>query len=59
MDVWLEKLGEAERMRSGFYDFMAKGLMTHEELGAMLRRLEKPAPWLSGSWRCRGEGKNG
>jgi hypothetical protein len=39
--VWLEKLAEAEGMRSGFQDLAAKGLMTHEELGTKLERLEE------------------
>ena len=41
MDVWLEKLAEAEGMRSGFQDLAAKSLMTHEELETKLERLEE------------------
>jgi hypothetical protein len=40
MEAWLEKLAEAERMRDGYHEFAAKGLMTHEELGTKLERLE-------------------
>ena len=35
--LWHEKLQEAERMRGGYQDLAAKGLLTYEELG------EKPA----------------
>jgi hypothetical protein len=41
MEGWLEKLTEAKIMRSGFQDLAAKGLMTHEELGSKLKRLEE------------------
>jgi site-specific DNA recombinase len=41
MEVWLERLAEAEGMRSGFQDLAAKGLMTHDELGTKLERLEE------------------
>jgi hypothetical protein len=41
MEGWLEKLTEAKSMRSGFQDLAAKGLMTHEELGSKLKRLEE------------------
>jgi site-specific DNA recombinase len=41
MEAWLEKLAEAERMRSGYQELAAKGLMTHEELGTRLERLEE------------------
>lgn len=37
--VWLEKLAEVDRMRSGYQEMAAKGLMTFEELGAMLEEL--------------------
>jgi hypothetical protein len=40
MEAWLEKLAEAERVRDGYHEFAAKGLMTHEELGTKLERLE-------------------
>ena len=39
--MWLEKLDEAETMRSGFQDLAARGLMTHEELRSKLERLEE------------------
>ncbi len=38
--AWLEKLAEADRMRSGYQELAAKGLMTFEELGARLEELE-------------------
>jgi hypothetical protein len=41
MEGWLEKLTEAKSMRSGYQDLAAKGLMTHEELGSKLKRLEE------------------
>jgi site-specific DNA recombinase len=41
MEVWLEKLAEAEGMRSGYQDLTANCLMTHEELGSKLERLEE------------------
>jgi hypothetical protein len=41
MEVWLERLAETEGMRSSFQDLAAKGLMTHEELGLRLARLEE------------------
>ncbi len=37
--VWLEKLAEADRMRSGYQELAAKGLMSHEELGERLGQL--------------------
>ena len=39
--VWTEKLAEVERMRSGYQDLAAKGLMTFEELGEKLQDLEE------------------
>ena len=39
--VWLEKLAEADRIRSGYQDLAAKGLMTYEELGEKLGQVEK------------------
>ncbi len=39
--AWLEKLAEAERLRGGYQDLAAKGLMTYEELGEKLQRLEE------------------
>jgi len=39
--VWTEKLAEVERMRSGYQDLAAKGLMTFEELGEKLQGLEE------------------
>jgi len=41
MEVWFEKLAEAEGMRSGFQDLPSKGMMTHDELGAKGDRLEE------------------
>jgi site-specific DNA recombinase len=38
--VWYEKLREAERMRSGYQDLAARGLLTYEELGEKLAALE-------------------
>jgi Recombinase zinc beta ribbon domain len=37
--VWLEKLAEVDRMRSGYQEMAAKGLMTFEELGVRLEEL--------------------
>ena len=37
--AWLEKLAEADRMRGGYQEMAAKGLMTFEELGAKLEEL--------------------
>ncbi len=39
--VWLEKLAEADRKRSGFQDMAAEGLITLEELRAKLAGLEE------------------
>ena len=39
--VWLEKLAETDRMRSGYQDLAAKGLMTLEELGEKLQDLQE------------------
>src|SRR5215218_6352216 len=38
--MWLDKLAEADRMRAGYQELAAKGLMTFEELGARLEELE-------------------
>jgi hypothetical protein len=38
--AWLEKLAEADRMRSGYQDLAAKGLMTFDELGEKLKTLD-------------------
>jgi site-specific DNA recombinase len=40
-EAWFEKLAEADRMRAGYQDLAAKGLMTHEELGEKLERLKE------------------
>jgi hypothetical protein len=39
--VWLDKLAEADRKRSGFQDMAAEGLITFEELGEKLAGLEE------------------
>jgi site-specific DNA recombinase len=39
--VWHEKLQEANRMRSGYQDLAARGLLTYEELGVKLAALEE------------------
>ena len=39
--AWLEKLAEADRMRSGYQDLTAKGLMTSAELGEKLEGLQE------------------
>jgi hypothetical protein len=39
--TWLEKLAEADRIRAGYQELAAKGLMTFEELGARLEELEE------------------
>ena len=39
--VWAEKLAEADQMRCGYQDLVAKGLMTFEELEEKLRELEE------------------
>ncbi len=41
LGLWHEKLREAERMRSGYQDLAARGLLTHEELGGKLAALEE------------------
>jgi hypothetical protein len=41
LELWYEKLREAERMRSGYQDLAAKGLLTYEELGGKLAALEE------------------
>jgi site-specific DNA recombinase len=38
--AWLERLSEADRMRAGYQELAAKGLMTIEELSARLEELE-------------------
>jgi hypothetical protein len=38
--VWLERLAEADRMRAGYQELAANGLMTIEELGMRLKELE-------------------
>src|SRR5918994_826505 len=38
--VWFERLAEADRMRAGYQELAAKGLMTIEELGMKLEELE-------------------
>ena len=38
--AWLERLAEADRMRAGYQEIAAKGLMTIEELGVQLTELE-------------------
>jgi hypothetical protein len=39
--LWHEKLQEADRMRSGYQDLAARGLLTYEELGVKLAALEE------------------
>jgi hypothetical protein len=39
--VWAEKLVEVDRLRGGYQDLAAKGLMTFEELEEKLRELEE------------------
>ena len=41
LELWHEKLREAERMRSGYQDLAARGLLTYEELGGKLAALEE------------------
>ena len=41
LELWHERLREAERMRSGYQDLAARGLLTHEELGSKLAALEE------------------
>ena len=38
--MWMDKLAETDRMRAGYQELAAKGLMTFEELGAKLKELE-------------------
>jgi site-specific DNA recombinase len=38
--MWLSRIAEAERMRGGYQELAAKGLMTLEELGEKLAELE-------------------
>ncbi len=40
-NMWTEKLAEVDRMRSGYQDLAAKGLMTFEELEGKLQGLEE------------------
>jgi site-specific DNA recombinase len=40
-EVWVEKLAETNRKRSGFQDMAAEGLITFDELGAKLAELEE------------------
>lgn len=39
--VWLEKIAETDRMRTGYQEMAAKGLMNFEELGARLEELKR------------------
>jgi len=39
--VWHERLREADRMRSGYQDLAARGLLTYQELGEKLSSLEE------------------
>jgi hypothetical protein len=39
--LWHEKLQEADRMRSGYQDLAARGLLTYEELGVKLAAQEE------------------
>ena len=39
--VWSEKLADIDRMRSGYQDLAARGLMSYEELGEKLEQLSK------------------
>jgi hypothetical protein len=39
--VWLDKLAEADRMRRGYQEQTAKGLMTLDELHERLKRIEE------------------
>ncbi len=39
--AWADKLVEVDRMRSGYQELAAKGLMTFDELGERLSRLEE------------------
>jgi DNA repair ATPase RecN len=41
LKTWLEKLTEMSRMRSGYQEMAAKGLMTFEELEERLQGLEE------------------
>jgi hypothetical protein len=38
--AWMDKLAEIDRMRSGYQEQAAKGLMTLDELSARLMELE-------------------
>ncbi|MBV9455245.1 MAG: recombinase family protein [Rubrobacter sp.] len=38
--AWLDKIAEVDRMRSGYQELAAKGLMTFEELDASLKELK-------------------
>ena len=46
--AWLDRLAEAERMRTGYQELAAKGLMTIEELGVRLEELERTRETASG-----------
>ncbi len=37
--AWSEQVAEADRLRSGYQELAAKGLMTHEELGEKLAQV--------------------
>jgi chromosome segregation ATPase len=39
--AWMDKLAEIDRMRSGYQEQAAKGLMTLDELAARINELEK------------------
>jgi hypothetical protein len=38
---WLDQVAETDRMRAGYQELVAKGLMTFNELGERLQQLEK------------------
>jgi len=40
-EAWLEQIAETERMRGGYQELAAKGLMSFDELGAKLAELEE------------------
>ena len=39
--AWLSKIAEADRMRTGYQEMTAQGLMSFEELGTKLQELEE------------------
>jgi hypothetical protein len=43
--AWAEKLEECTRLRKGYQQQQAVGLMSLEELGEMLKELEETASW--------------